>query len=299
MKIILHLGFNKCGTTSLQHSLYNNRKLLNSYKIYYYFDHEYFKNSNKLYEAIKNNNNDYIQEFLNIFRLIEGEQYEKIILSCENFWYLYENDKLSILFDLFKDHEIELVLSVRPLRKIIYSYLTQLSSNGEILNSNNTKHISNYFLNALNSIQKYNFPISIVNLDYKFENNSNFIKEFYFSIMGVSNENIDNIVLNVSRINDFLHNLIVGQYVHMKNSISGDLINTEESDNYKVEYELYLSKLFSNYDKSILFFNEISENLSELFERFVNNLTNVKNIDENLYTFLHYFNNDKFLKKIN
>ncbi|MEZ9322781.1 hypothetical protein AB4161_20825 [Vibrio sp. 10N.286.51.E5] len=137
-KLILHIGTHKTGTSSIQQALYNNRVLLNEYGYKYFIDTPdgikrqdgnttswigYDLNS------MKSGYGGWVSNKTKLFSLLKGKYDRNVIISNENFSWLFSNDELislkSDLSEIFD--EIKIIVYLRRQDLAAVSHYQQAS----------------------------------------------------------------------------------------------------------------------------------------------------------------------------
>lgn len=129
-KIILHIGFGKTGTSSIQKALLSQSEILNSRGVLY--PKTGLGNSNHHYklanmtDIITNSDRELYNDLITE---IESSSCDKIIISSEHFSFVKPNFVVFIK-DCLKDYDVNILFYVRPQLKLIEStYLQFIKEN--------------------------------------------------------------------------------------------------------------------------------------------------------------------------
>jgi hypothetical protein len=117
MRVLLHIGYTKTGTTSIQRALYENRELIKSYNCYYpecgvvdnhhfYLAHNIIGPSSPFFDPGKGRAEDLLEEMTSL------PSDTTVVLSCETM-IRYSDEQIERTRDLFKDHDVTIVAYLR------------------------------------------------------------------------------------------------------------------------------------------------------------------------------------------
>lgn len=142
LKVIIHIGMPKCGSTSIQNHLFLTREsLAHDHGIYYYPSSQKFPHHREISDLVAAFNNiDELKRLL--VQQVESataDNCHTIFISSEDLFYLLERtEKIDFLARALREvgflpDQISYVLVHRDLKKFYNSYLKQLVSNGSSL----------------------------------------------------------------------------------------------------------------------------------------------------------------------
>jgi len=256
MKLILHIGSPKTGSTSLQKSLYANHDLLLEKGFFYPFFNDEF-NHNLLSLLVRNSppTRQFIQgnikppayyeesgfEALNkIIKQIDFLKPNTVILSSEYFFYDLNNEQMEILkqnlFDKFDDVKIVLYIknpvdyySSMALQTFKASYITQ----------------GPYVPSYKNIIQSYSKHFSTDVIEFSSQNlyQDDIVKDFYSRYVPEIKQNVPCVRMNTTISVESL--LILSKYQSIFYRSQNDVFNQGIKKAYKIlQYIEQENKLF-------------------------------------------------------
>lgn len=290
MKAILHIGLNKCGSTSIQNYLHNNEELIKSYGIYYKSDDLHFKNNFELYKLANYENNDQIDSYIENYILEANKNKAKtIVFSCENFMYLLEDEgrKIKKLIEILekKGLQVEILLITRSIHKYLYSYIRQLAANGESMSQKNISFLAAYIMQLLQNLLSLNKNVVIKNIA-DLEKNLGLIKYFEKEVLGIETTIDKNLNLNKTDSRGFICSFLISQILLTESQITQTDINSENIDTLKTDLIIQIDKMFENNQ-----FKECIQYLEEKFNTRIQQIIEleIKKIPHELKNLLEYF----------
>ena len=243
-KIIVHLGFNKCGSTTFQHTLRDLKINMENQNIFYFPD-EYLSNNFALYDAVNTGNSLIAENILDHYIKHINKDNWTLILSCENFSYLADSSEKSDLFKRLIESRCDIaeyILLIRNLGDLVYSNTMQLINNGLSYREIDLANQKNFYINLLQNILKKFNPIKFFSIDELFFMN----KIFYKYLELPENIKLPPLNLNQTRKEFYILNLIKGQILHLYELDQETNINSESSDKFRIELDCIFDEIYKN-----------------------------------------------------
>lgn len=195
MKLFIHVGMNKAGSTSIQNTLAaQSAWLLENHGIYYPLVGSDFKNHYDFYELIHHGNGIEINNYLNqIFDTAVALNAKSVVLSSEDLFLMASS---SIDFNNFVEAlghfnhvEKKIILVARHPRTWIKSHLGQLISNGAFAIDENAKRyleLASVVVKCIKTYISYNHDLELIS--YKISQADGSLVGDFFRRIGVELE---------------------------------------------------------------------------------------------------------------
>ncbi len=237
MKLILHVGFPKCGSTSLQNSLFDNSGRLAETGISYMPRGSEFRNHHALAVLSRSPNTypEFKQQLICLLDSARASGMKAVLVSSEEFVYSVESDSLANGFEAVLREaidatsvEVEIVAIIRDPRKFFRSYMLQNAANGASIDPG-FKRFFEFFIKIIRRFIDMNLPVKILSMD-QVSVRDGLVPYFYKEILQYTNfearEHIDNVLAKRT----FVSEVIVGRISQMNSYLGTNHINSPQID---------------------------------------------------------------------
>lgn len=249
VKLIIHVGFPKCGSTSIQRSLYENRDVLLSHGVSYIVDETYFRSHYSIAQLGRNSamHQEMGQALRRQIGFARAAHCTQVVISNEELLFCADEDEVGKSFfseigrcASEEDVSVEFVLVVRDRKKFMRSYLLQQVSNGISIGKPGFVHFFDYFSRLLRTFCDSGFSTKVVSLDAA-SSGVGLLSVFYKEVLKLSvsfPERNDNSIANRT----FVSEVVVGQVCSLFSALSDLHVNSEETDNRRIQVRELIDK---------------------------------------------------------
>jgi hypothetical protein len=242
MKLVIHAGMPKAGSTSIQNILFENRdSFLQDYGLFYPTPEGSFHNHFDFYKLVsmadKQRAQEYLQEIVAFAKRYEART---IVLSSEDLFFLPSHDEaFQILLDVVSD-DVTVVpsffLVVRHPNTWIRSHLMQIISNGAFaMDENSNRYVELGQFVAQNTRRFLNSGLPATLIPYTQISSNGGIISAFFDSLGISDVPFRNRLDNVTGKERFFSaEMLVGLVCGLRALNSDNLhVNSPEIDSLR------------------------------------------------------------------
>lgn len=249
MKLIIHIGLNKAGSTSLQNELWENREILcKEFNVFYKTYSEEFNNHYDFYSLLESGNAKASQEYLeNYISEARNASAKAAIISSEDLFSLSSNignfSNLLSLLDSLDSVDSEFLLVTRSYENWAKSYIMQLLRNGALSNSSWVELVGlgGYLASGIRSWRNTKFPIQLVDLESRNQPGgfvNNMMKRLGYDTK--FNNRHDN---RTGKERFLTSEVLIGFVIGLKSRINDVHPNANEMDFFRNELESVINEL--------------------------------------------------------
>lgn len=266
LKLFLHVGTPKSGSTSFQNALQGaGAEFFIAHRIAYLPDDGSINNS-ELYKFVVNEDRQSLRNY--VYKILEHAVEigaENVIISAER---LFVIDDISRKFQIFSDVcdkisvEFEFILVIRELRNYIRSYIHQLIYNAAIFLDD--EHLANWMAGQVMDLVRSGFAVRVL----KFEDlvSSGNLPLALLKRMGFSNALLPNRLDNVTPSRPIIAGLAEGALARIEAAMRGIDINSIDMDVYRDEFRKTYDIIAKDDN---CFFPKISEIIEDAIAKYI------------------------------
>jgi len=276
VKLILHVGFPKCGSTSLQNSLFENSENLLKAGVSYRPDNSKFR-SHHVLAALSRSPRHYEEFKQHLVQQLDAAHTAGagiVLISHEEFVYSGESDSLARGFEQALREvvdkagvDVEIVVVVREPGRFMRSYMLQKVANGDTIVDPGLPHFFEFFIHIVRRFIGMRWPVKVLSMD-QMATGGGLVPQFYAQVLGLPEFPVAERVDNVLAKRTFVTEMMIGQVCAMAAHMAGNHINSAQIDFDRERLREFVDSS-AQHSEVAIFLDRMEREYLRVFERIV------------------------------